>query len=87
VAVVNPRRVRSSGEGMGFLAKNDRIDAGLLALVGEKARPPIRPILQGTDRLLADLVARRRQLAFVAVARKLLTVLNAIAREETAWQA
>jgi len=28
-----------------------------------------------------------KQLAFVAVARKLLTILNAIARERTAWQA
>jgi len=27
------------------------------------------------------------KLAFIAVARKLLTILNAIARERTAWQA
>ena len=32
VVVVNPRRVRSFGEGMGFLAKTDAIDARLLAL-------------------------------------------------------
>jgi transposase len=62
VVVANPRRVRSFAVGMGFLAKTDAIDARLLALFGEKAQPPIRPILQGTDRLLADLVARRRQL-------------------------
>jgi transposase len=70
VVVVNPRRVRSFGEDMGFLAKNDAIDARLLALFGEKARPPLRPILQGTDRLLADLVARRRQLVALTVAEK-----------------
>jgi transposase len=70
VVVVNPRRVRSFGEGMGFLAKTDAIDARLLALFGEKAEPPIRPILQGTDRLLADLVARRRQLVSIIVAEK-----------------
>ena len=70
VVVVNPRRVRSFGEGMGFLAKTDAIDARLLALFGEKAQPPIRPILQGTDRLLADLVARRRQLISMTVAEK-----------------
>lgn len=70
VVVVNPRRVRSFGEGMGFLAKTDAIDARLLALFGEKARPPLRPILQGTDRLLADLVARRRQLVSMIVAEK-----------------
>ena len=44
VVVVNPRRVRSFGEGMGFLAKTDAIDARLLALFGEKAQPPIRPM-------------------------------------------
>jgi len=70
VVVVNPRRVRSFGEGMGFLAKTDAIDARLLALFAEKAQPPIRPILQGTDRLLADLVARRRQLVAMIVAEK-----------------
>jgi len=70
VVVVNPRGVRSFGEGMGFLAKTDAIDARLLALFGAKAEPPIRPILQGTDRLLADLVARRRQLVAMIVAEK-----------------
>ena len=70
VVVVNPRRVRGFGEGMGFLAKTDAIDARLLALFGEKAEPPIRPILQGTERLLADLVARRRQLISMTVAEK-----------------
>ncbi len=70
VVVVNPRRVRSFGEGMGFLAKTDAIDARLLALFTEKAQPPISPILQGTDRLLADLVARRRQLIAMVVSEK-----------------
>ena len=70
VVVVNPRRVRSFGEGMGFLAKTDAIDARLLALFGEKAVPEIRPILQGRDRLLADLVARRRQLVGLLVSEK-----------------
>lgn len=70
VVVVNPRRVRSFAIGMGFLAKTDTIDARLLALFGEKAQPKIRPILQGTDRLLADLVARRRQLVSMVVAEK-----------------
>ncbi len=70
VIVVNPRRVRSFGEGMGMLAKTDAIDAKLLALYGEKAQPPIRPILQGRDRLLADLVARRRQLIATLVSEK-----------------
>jgi len=70
VVVVNPRRVRRFGEGMGILAKTDAIDARLLALFGGKVEPPIRPILQGTERLLADLVARRRQLIAMVVAEK-----------------
>jgi transposase len=70
VVVVNPRRVRSFGEGMSFLAKTDAIDARLLALFGEKVQPPLRPIPQGTSRLLADLVARRRQLVAIAVTEK-----------------
>ncbi len=42
----------------------------MLALFGEKVQPPLRPILQGTERLLADLVARRRQLVSMIVAEK-----------------
>lgn len=70
VVVVNPRRVRSFGQAMGILAKTDAIDARLLALFGEKTEPPLRPILQGRARLLADLVARRRQLVALVVAEK-----------------
>jgi len=70
VVVVNPRRVRSFGQAMGILAKTDAIDARLLALFGEKAEPAARPILLGRARLLADLVARRRQLVAMIVAEK-----------------
>lgn len=70
VVIVNPRRVRSFGEAMGWLAKTDAIDARLLALYGEKVEPPIRPILQGNDRALADLIARRRQLTAAVVSEK-----------------
>lgn len=70
VVLVNPRRVRAFGLGLGILAKTDAIDARLLALFAEKAEPEIRPILQGRARLLADLVARRRQLVAMVVAEK-----------------
>jgi transposase len=70
VVVVNPRRVRSFGQALGILAKTDALDARLLALFGEKAEPEVRPILQGRARLLADLVARRRQLVSMVVAEK-----------------
>jgi len=70
VVVVNPRRVRSFGQALGILAKTDAIDARLLAVFGEKVEPEVRPILQGRARLLADLVARRRQLVSMVVAEK-----------------
>src|SRR5512134_721956 len=55
---------------MGLLAKTDALYARLLALFGDKVQPPLRPIVQGNDRLLADLVARRRQLLALVVAEK-----------------
>jgi transposase len=62
VCRINPYRVRRFGEGMGVLAKNDSIDAKLLALFGEKAEPEERPKKSERERLLGDLSARRRQL-------------------------
>lgn len=70
VVVINPWRARRFGEGLGILAKTDPIDARVLALFGERAQPAIRPIPQGTDRIAADLVARRRQLVAMIVAEK-----------------
>lgn len=62
VCRLNPYRVRRFGEGMGVLAKNDSIDAKLLALFGDKADPEERPKKTVRGRLLGDLSARRRQL-------------------------
>ena len=62
VVRVNPVRVRRFGQGLGELAKNDAIDARMLALFGEKAEPKQRPLKTPRERLLGDLAARRRQL-------------------------
>jgi transposase len=62
VVRVNPKRVRDFGKGMGVLAKNDAIDARLLALFGEKAEPVQRPQKGPRARKLAELATRRRQL-------------------------
>lgn len=70
VVVVNPWRVRRFGEGLGILAKTDPIDAQVLALFGERAEPPIRPVEASRSREAADLVARRRQLVAMVVAEK-----------------
>lgn len=70
VALVNPWRVRRFGEGLGRLAKTDPIDARLLALYGERAQPPRRPLPGARARGMADLIARRRQLVRFLVAEK-----------------
>src|SRR5690606_36479771 len=44
VVIVNPRQVRDFARSMGELAKTDRIDARMLALYGERVKPPLRSI-------------------------------------------
>lgn len=70
VVVVNPRRVRRFGEGLGQLAKTDTLDARLLAHFGAVVELAPTPIRTGRARLLADLMARRRQLLTLLVAEK-----------------
>ncbi len=70
VALVNPWRVRRFGEGLGVLAKTDPLDARILALYGERARPTRRPLPGPRQRQMADLVRRRRQLIAIIVAEK-----------------
>lgn len=70
VILVNPWRVRRFGEGLGILAKTDPLDARVLALYGERAQPPSRPLPAPRQRQMADLVRRRRQLIAMLVAEK-----------------
>lgn len=60
--VVNPRQVRDFAKATGRLAKTDALDARMLALFGERVRPPIRPVPDAETRHLHALVTRRRQL-------------------------
>lgn len=68
IAVVNPRQVRDFARGLGKLAKNDRIDALVLARFGHTVRPPARPLADEQERRFAELVARRRQLIDIRTA-------------------
>jgi transposase len=68
VVVVNPRQVRDFAKATGQLAKTDRIDARLLALFGERVRPPVRPLPDVAARELEALLARRRQLLEMRIA-------------------
>jgi transposase len=60
--VINPRQARDFARSLGKLAKNDRIDALVLARFGEAVKPEPRALPDAQHRLLGDLVARRRQL-------------------------
>lgn len=62
VVVVNPAQVRAFANALGKRAKTDRIDAAVIAHFVEATRPAIRPLPDEATRLLADLVARRRQI-------------------------
>jgi transposase len=62
VVVVNPRQVRDFAKATGQLAKTDRIDAQMLALFGERVRPPVRALPDEGTRELEAVLTRRRQL-------------------------
>jgi transposase len=70
VAIVNPRQVRDFARALGKLAKTDKIDAKVLALFAEKMEPVCRPLPQESERILKELVARRRQLITLRTAEK-----------------
>ena len=62
VAVVNPRRVRDFAKGIGVDAKTDSIDAKLIAHYGEVVQPKAAQPKTKSQKELAALVTRRRQL-------------------------
>lgn len=62
VAVVNPRQARDFAKATGRLAKNDTIDAAVLAHFAEALRPPVRPLPDAEQQALDALLSRRRQL-------------------------
>jgi transposase len=62
VVVVNPAQVRAFAQALGKRAKTDPIDAEVIARFAEATRPEIRALPDEDAQLLADLVARRRQI-------------------------
>lgn len=77
VAVVNPRQIRDFARATARLAKTDTLDAAVIAHFAEAVQPPARPLADPQQRLLGELMARRRQLIEMMVAegnrRRLLT--------------
>ena len=62
VVIVNPAQVRAFAKAIGQRAKTDPIDAAVIAHFAEATKPEPRPLADEATRLLADLVARRRQI-------------------------
>ncbi len=70
VVVVNPAQIRAFAKAIGQRAKTDPIDAAVIAHFVEATKPEPRPLPDEATQLLADLVARRRQILEMAVAER-----------------
>jgi len=62
LAVINPAQIRAFAKALGRRAKTDPIDAAVIAHFAEATTPEPRPLPDEATQLLADLVARRRQI-------------------------
>lgn len=70
VVIVNPAQVRAFAQAIGRRAKTDPIDAAVIAGFVRATDPPVRPLPDADTRMLADLVARRRQIIAMIVAER-----------------
>jgi transposase len=70
LVVVNPAQVRAFALALGRRAKTDPIDAEMIARFAQAVKPQVRPLPDAAERLLADLVARRRQIVQMIGAEK-----------------
>lgn len=70
VALVNPRRVRHFAQGIGLLAKTDKLDARLLARFARDAKPARTVLPSPKDRHLSALAKRRKQVLDMLTAEK-----------------
>src|SRR5262249_7526759 len=68
VATINPQQARAFAKAAGKLEKTDRLDAPLLARFGRAMQPRIDEKVAENQRILADLVSRRRALTQMKVA-------------------
>jgi transposase len=70
VLVLNPAQVRHYAKALGKRAKTDAIDAHIIAKFIAATSPELRPLPDTETAMLADLVARRRQLTAMLVAER-----------------
>lgn len=62
LAVINPAQIRHYASALGKRAKTDSVDAYVIARFAADVKPEPRPLPDEMTQLLADLVARRRQI-------------------------
>lgn len=60
--IANPLRIKRFAGAIGQRAKNDRLDAALIAHYAEKVQPELTKLKAENIRLMSDLVTRRNQL-------------------------
>ena len=70
VVVINPAQVRHYARAVGTRVKTDSIDARMIALFVAATEPELRPPPDEQSVVLAELMARRRQLVGMLVAEK-----------------
>lgn len=70
LVVVNPAQVRHYAQAIGKRAKTDAVDAEVIARFAEATKPQPRPLPDEATQLLADLIARRRQIIVMMVAER-----------------
>jgi transposase len=70
LVIVNPAQVRHFAQAVGKRAKTDPIDAEVIAFFAEAVKPEPRPLPDEQARLLAELVAGRRQIIEMIVAER-----------------
>ena len=80
LAIVNPAQVRHFAQAVGKRAKTDPLDAEVIAHFAAAVKPLVRPVPDEQARLLAELVARRRQIIEMIVAERQREKRAAIAR-------
>lgn len=88
VAVVNPYRSRKFADALGQLAKTDRIDARVLALLGESLKPDVRPPAPKQVAELQEIVLARQAALADAVALEnslKATESDFLRRERSSW--
>jgi len=70
LVVVNPAQIRHFAQALGKRAKTDPIDAAVIAIFVEAVKPELRALPDEAQRLLAELVGRRRQIIEMMVAER-----------------